>query len=107
MICTEREQAERFTKFLHRNGREWVTGRSYALCTHMDSDDCIMRYYFNRGTYTSYRHGFSASVLDEYTLWASDFIFEEDDIDIQPDDDLFMNFLGTYKLQYNKARETL
>ncbi len=48
MHCNTEEKALAFCKFLHENGRNWVSNRSYLKCNHFEIFEKYTIYYFNK-----------------------------------------------------------
>ena len=53
MHCKTEEEAKDFCNYLHKIGRRWITGGSYAQTTCYEEYKGDTIYYFNKGTYGS------------------------------------------------------
>ncbi len=98
MHCPTEEQARIFLNFLHKNGRKWVSGKTYSENTRHQAYGSETCYYFNRGSYESLEYfqqeGFIILEFDDF-LWEG--YVNTDDITTDKSSDEKMNkFLSLF-----------
>lgn len=98
MHCKTEEEAKEFCKFLHKCGREWLSGENYDKITNFDEYKSDTIYYFNEGMY-----GEIGDEDDDYTILEfSNFTISDKNIEVLNDnetkemtDDEIINLLNT------------